>query len=105
MPIDPEFQVKSKPTGDHNGHKVWGETSPPTKLGIHGTLVAVDHDVCDADEICVSVCPVNVFEMIDSSAHPTSEKKSDPIREKDCIQCMACEIQCPVKAIKITPPS
>ena len=105
MPIDPEFQGKLKAAGDHNGHTVWGENSPPTKLGIHGTMVAVDHDICDADEICVSVCPVNVFEMTDSPGHPTSEKKSDPVREKDCIQCMACEVHGPVKAIKITPPS
>jgi len=105
MPIDPEFQKKLKATGDHNGHGIWGETSPPTKLGIHGTMVAVDHDICNADEICVSVCPVNVFEMIDSPGHPTSAKKSDPVREKDCIVCMACEVQCPVQAIKITAPS
>jgi NAD-dependent dihydropyrimidine dehydrogenase PreA subunit len=63
MPIDPEFQGKLKAAGDHNGHAVWGENGPPAKLGIHGTMVAVDHDICDADEICVSVCPVNVFEI------------------------------------------
>jgi len=39
MPIDPEFQVKLKTAGDHNGHTVWGENNPPTKLGIHGTMV------------------------------------------------------------------
>ena len=104
MPIDPEFQSKMKATGDHNGHKIWGETSLPTKRGIHGTSVAVDQDVCDGDEICVSVCPTTVFEIIDSPGHPTSVKKSDPAREKGCIQCMACEVQCPVQAIKITAP-
>ena len=31
-------------------------------------------------------------------------KKADPAREKDCIFCRACEIQCPVTAIKITEP-
>jgi NAD-dependent dihydropyrimidine dehydrogenase PreA subunit len=45
---------------------------------------------------------VNVFEMIDSPEHPTSAKKSDPVRENDCIDCMACEVQCPVQAIKIS---
>ena len=29
--------------------------------------------------------------------------KCDPLREKDCIDCMACETACPVLAIKITP--
>ena len=27
--------------------------------------------------------------------------KSDPIREKDCIWCMACVTVCPTKAIKV----
>jgi NAD-dependent dihydropyrimidine dehydrogenase PreA subunit len=104
MPIDPDFQKKLKATGEHQGHKVWGETSPPKKLGIHGTNVAVDQDVCNGDEICVSVCPVSVFQMVDSPGHPTSSKKSDPVNEPACIQCLACETQCPTKAIKITPP-
>jgi len=103
LPIDPEFMNKLKISGEHAGHKVWGEVKPPEKLGIHGTNVAVDQDICNGDEVCVSVCPVNVFEMIPSPGHPTSNKKSDPVREKDCIQCMACEIQCPTQAIKITP--
>jgi NAD-dependent dihydropyrimidine dehydrogenase PreA subunit len=25
------------------------------------------------------------------------------VREQDCIQCLACETQCPEQAIKITP--
>jgi NAD-dependent dihydropyrimidine dehydrogenase PreA subunit len=29
--------------------------------------------------------------------------KADPIREGDCIFCMACETVCPTVAIKITP--
>jgi NAD-dependent dihydropyrimidine dehydrogenase PreA subunit len=102
MPIDPEFTTKVMKHGQHNGHDVWGEVKPPEKLGIHGTTVAVDHDLCDGDATCAQVCPVNVFEMIDSPGHPTSNKKSDPVRESDCIYCMACETQCPPKAIKIT---
>jgi len=103
MPIDPDFQKNLKVSGEHAGHQVWGDVKPPEKLGIHGTNVAVDHDVCDGDAICVQVCPVNVFEMIESPGHPGSDKKSDPVRESDCIFCMACELSCPPKAIKITP--
>ena len=102
MPIDPEFMNKLKQHGEHESHSVWGEVKPPEKLGIHGTTVAVDHDLCDGDEVCVGVRPVNVFEMIESKDHPTSEKKSDPARESECIFCMACEGQCSPQAIKIT---
>ena len=102
MPIDPDFQKKRNVADQHQGHNVWGPVEPPTKLGIHGTKVAVDWDVCTADGICVQVCPVNVFDMTDvPPGHPTSNQKSDPAREPDCITCMACEVSCPVTAIKI----
>ena len=103
MPIDPEFSKKLDKNDQHNGHDVWGEVKPPEKLGVHGTNVAVDHDVCNGDGTCISVCPVNVYEWVETPGHPASSKKSDPIRESDCINCMACEIQCPTQAIKITP--
>ena len=38
---------------------------------------------------------VIMFEMIKSPGHPTSNSKADPARETDCINCMACETQCP----------
>jgi NAD-dependent dihydropyrimidine dehydrogenase PreA subunit len=102
MPIDPDFMSKMKKGTEHKGHAVWGEVKPPEKLGIHGSKVAVDHDICDGTGTCLDVCPVNVFELADSPGHPVSDKKSDPVREEECILCMACESQCPVKAIKIT---
>lgn len=101
MPIDQDF-MKKPVVGDHNSHKVRGEVKPPEKLGVHGTQVAVDHDSCEGDGICISVCSVSVFSWVDSPGHPLSGKKSDPVNEPDCIFCRACEEQCPVKAIKIT---
>lgn len=102
MPIDPDFKTKRKKVETHSGHDVWGPVDPPKVLGIHGTDVSVDWDVCNGDGICAEVCPVNVFDMMDiPPGHPTSEKKSDPAREPDCIKCLACEINCPTKAIRI----
>ena len=101
MSIDPDF-MKKQVVGEHHSHKVRGEVKPPGKLGVHGTSVAVDHDSCEGDGICISVCPVNVFDWVDSPGHPTSNKKSDPVNEPDCIFCRACESGCPVRAIKIT---
>jgi len=104
LPIDGDFRKNRKVANQHNGHDVWGPIEPPKKLGIHGTNVAVDWDCCTGDGICIETCPVSVFEWADTPGHPASEKKSDPAKEKDCIQCLACETQCPTQAIKITPP-
>jgi len=40
----------------------------------------------------------------DSGKAPLATWKADRARENDCIFCRACEIQCPVQAIKITEP-
>ena len=130
--IDPDFLSKPDeypPTGDHHTHKVLGEGKNrpdaegkpyPTALGIHGTHVAVDWDSCIGDGACMDVCPVEVFEWLlvpgtwgtgkDKVLANGSEEygkyrtdKCDPIRESDCIDCMACETACPVLSIKITP--
>jgi len=103
MSIDPDFMKKPK-VSTHNGHDVRGEVALPEKLGIHGTQVAVDHDICNGDEMCIAVCPVSVFEMIDTPGNPVSEQKSDPVNEIECIYCRACEVNCPTQAIKITEP-
>ncbi len=104
MPIDPDFKENRQVTGQHNGHAVRGEVKPPEKLGIHGTQVALDQDVCAGDGVCIAVCPVSVFDWVDSKGHPNSDRKPDPVNEPQCILCRACEVQCPTQAIKITEP-
>jgi len=132
-PIDPEFRSKPNEypeTGMHHQHKVFAEGVQrfdadgkpyPTKLGIHGSVVAVDFEACIADGSCMDACPVNVFEWFlnpgvagtgkDRKIEPGSEEwekyrtdKSDPVRESDCIFCLACETVCPTQAIKIFQP-
>lgn len=104
MGIDANFKDSRPEAGECNGHKIWGPEEKPAKLGIHGTAVAVDFDLCVADGACLDACPVNVFEWMDTPGHAASEKKADPSKEADCIFCMACESVCPVEAIKITQP-
>ena len=93
-------------------------------LGVHGTAVAVDWDSCIADGACIEACPVQVYqwyrseqdapaiEMQNATTEGTGENslrdgrkdytdKSDPIREHDCIWCMACVSVCPPQAIKV----
>ena len=100
--IDVNFRSNRQVVGEHAGHAVWGPVNPPQLLGIHGTYVAVDFDICVADGACIEACPVNVYEWFETPGHPASEKKADPARENDCIFCLACETVCPPMAIKIT---
>ena len=95
------------------------------KLGITGTMVANDWDVCVADGACIEACPVQVFQWyrtdkdmsgIDAINDTTDWKgtgetekeerrdftdKADAIREHDCIYCMACVSVCPPQAIRV----
>ena len=92
-------------------------------LGVSGTMVAVDWDSCVADGACIEACPVQVFQWFRTekdipakdvttvtfegtgSAVKEERKdytdKADPIREHDCIWCMACVSVCPPQAIKV----
>ncbi|RMG25575.1 MAG: ferredoxin family protein [Methanobacteriota archaeon] len=105
MPIDEDFKDKLSVVAQHPeyGYDIWGEYNPPEKLGIHGSRVAVDFDICIGDGACVDVCPEEVFEWVEYPGHPASDKKAAPARESDCIECLACEDDCPVVAIKIFP--
>lgn len=103
--IDPDFQTNRQKAGKHPkfNYEIWGPVNAPAVLGIHGTWVAVDYDICVADGACLDACPENVFEWEDTPGHPASAKKAAPAKEEACIFCMACESVCPVVAIKITP--
>jgi NAD-dependent dihydropyrimidine dehydrogenase PreA subunit/protein-S-isoprenylcysteine O-methyltransferase Ste14 len=101
LPIDPEFQKRRKKVGEEKGIAIWGPVDPPKKLGIHGTYVAVDWDLCTGCGVCLKVCPQQLFEWVETSGHPTSERKAFPAREPDCVQCYKCETKCPVQAIRI----
>ncbi|MEM3911604.1 MAG: zinc-containing ferredoxin Zfx1 [Saccharolobus sp.] len=104
MGIDPNYRTSRQVVGEHSGHKIYGPQDPPKVLGIHGTIVGVDFDLCIADGSCINACPVNVFQWTDTPGHPASEKKADPVNEQSCIFCMACVNVCPVAAIDVKPP-
>lgn len=92
-------------------------------LGVSGTMVAVDWDSCVADGACIEACPVQVFQwyrtekdipakdvvgqtFAGTGSDVKDERKdltdkADPIREHDCIWCMACVSVCPPQAIKV----
>jgi len=101
LPIDPDFQKKRKKVGKEEGVAVWGPVDPPEKLGIRGTYVAVDWDICTGCGVCLEVCPQELYDWMETSGHPISEKKAFPARESDCVQCYKCETKCPMQAIRI----
>ena len=101
MPIDPNFKTSCTLIGTRRGVKVWGPIDEPSILGIHGSIVAVDLDLCFGCLKCIDVCSVNVFEKIQTNKHPISNIKVDPVREEDCFMCFVCEMICPVDAILI----
>ena len=102
-------------------YKDRGEACEP--LGVSGTMVAVDWDSCVADGACIEACPVQVFQWyrtekdipakdvvgqtFDGTGSSEKEErkdftdKADPVREHDCIWCMACVSVCPPQAIKV----
>ncbi|HEX6068099.1 MAG TPA: 4Fe-4S binding protein, partial [Nitrososphaera sp.] len=99
--IDPKFKEKRQQVGKFQGIAVWGPYDAPGQLGIWGTNVCIDFDICVADGACIEACPVNVYEWLETPGHPASDKKAFMVREKDCIFCMACENVCPPQAVKI----
>ena len=111
--IDRQFMSAWKQAATHAGDseavQIWTQDGSyggldSGKLGIWGTVVGVDFDLCIADGACIDACPVDVFEWIDSPGHAASERKPFMPREPDCIVCRACEEVCPVDAVFITAP-
>jgi len=101
LPINADFQKKRKKVGKEEGVAVWGPVDPPEKLGIRGTNVAVDWDICEGCGVCLDVCPMHVYCWKETSGHPTSDKKPLPIGELECACCYECEARCPVQAIRV----
>ncbi|UCF58930.1 MAG: 4Fe-4S binding protein [Candidatus Bathyarchaeota archaeon] len=101
MPIDPNFQKNRKKVGKEEGLTIWGPMDPPQKLGIRGSNVAVDWDICTGCGICLSVCPAQLYDWKETAGHPSSEKKSFPAREPECACCYECEAKCSVQAIRV----
>lgn len=58
-------------------------------------IEVIDPERCTACDICVSVCPTNVFAKTDSI----------PViaRQGDCQTCFMCELYCPEDALFVSP--
>ncbi|NHI93599.1 MAG: ferredoxin family protein [Candidatus Lokiarchaeota archaeon] len=56
--------------------------------------ITVDLNKCNGDGICVDVCPSGVYEL-------GEDGKSKVINPDECIECLACQDQCPENAITV----
>ncbi len=56
--------------------------------------VVVDKVKCSGDEECVTICPAQVFEMV--------EGKAEPVEVDECLGCESCVEVCPEGAITVT---
>lgn len=51
---------------------------------------------CIQCNLCVSVCPTNVFEQV-------ANQPPQIARQSDCQTCFICEVYCPVDALYVAP--
>jgi NAD-dependent dihydropyrimidine dehydrogenase PreA subunit len=61
-----------------------------------GVIEIVSEGRCIACDICVTVCPANVFD-------PVPEAPPVIARQDDCQTCFLCEIYCPTDALYVAP--
>ena len=57
--------------------------------------ITIDLDKCNGDGICVDVCPTGVYELDSITG------KSKAVNPDECIECFACQDQCPEGAITV----
>ena len=57
----------------------------------------IDLELCNGCGICVKICPMDVFRM------DKQIKKAVITYPEDCMLCEFCVLDCPTKAITVTP--
>lgn len=57
--------------------------------------IIIDLEKCNGDGICVDTCPVNVYELDEGTG------KAKVVHLEECIECLACQENCPEEAIKV----
>lgn len=61
------------------------------------TVKWTDHQLCTGCGICVQICPLDVFRM------DNDNEKAVIKYPEDCQLCELCMLDCPTKALTVTP--
>ena len=76
------------------------QTRDGPKLDGHGVgaimIEVVLEDRCTRCNICVKICPTNVFDVIEDGPPAVA-------RQQDCQTCFLCEVYCPADALFVAP--
>jgi MinD superfamily P-loop ATPase len=59
-------------------------------------IEVIDGERCTACNVCVRVCPSNVFSVVPDAVPAIA-------RQEDCQTCFMCEVYCPVDALYVDP--
>jgi len=54
--------------------------------------IRIDHDLCKGHGACIEICPQGVYELNDDDLVEATNLD-------DCVQCAACQGECPEDAI------
>ncbi|MGV6873176.1 4Fe-4S binding protein [Pseudochelatococcus sp. B33] len=60
-------------------------------------IEVISEQRCTACNICVAVCPTNVFDIVPDKQPPVIA------RQEDCQTCFMCEVYCPDDALYVAP--
>jgi len=61
------------------------------------SIESIDMDTCTGCGTCVNACPMDVIRM------DKTTKKAAIMYAAECMCCASCEIECPVRAIYVSP--
>ena len=63
-------------------------------------MVYIDTNLCKSCQICISVCPKNVF-ALSGQVNKKGYNYVQEVNQEDCIACKSCERSCPDLAIYV----
>ena len=66
-------------------------------------MIVIDEDLCKGCEICIEMCPADVFCDSDTLS-PRGYYLPVVVKEEDCTYCKLCQKMCPEFAIYVEKP-